>query len=318
MKRIFKYLSGALLALFLVGCGGAAIQNIDNSGTIDNKASLKQVEQAIKKGAMRKNWSTKKIKTGQLEARVNVRGRHVAMVTIDYNRTGYKITYKDSQNLKYNAEKQTIHKSYNKWIATLERNINYELARIGLNPSASNYTPSKHVAPKVVAAKPVTSNYKKVSNADLSGKTIYIKSIVPYSPTSMVATNIKTECTLDKQLSDFIVEFARNNDVKIEVKDNISKNDLELKVQIDNAVSRGGAFRGHNKWVAISGALVKGNVEYYSFKAARLSGGGFWGAYKSSCSVLGRTVQAIGKDTAIWLSSPMDGARLGDTHLIQP
>ena len=51
-------------------------------------------------------------------------------------------------------------------------------------------------------------------------------------------------------------------------------------------------------------------------KGSRLSAptplrGGF-GAGQGSCSVLGRTVRAIGSDIASWLVSPVDGARLGD------
>lgn len=339
MNRFIKYISTFLIALFLVGCGGAAIQNIDNSGTIQKKATLKQVEAAISKGAMRKNWSTKKIKDGQLEARINVRGRHLAVVTIDYTTSGYGISYKDSQNLKYNADKQTIHKSYNKWVATLEQNINYELSQIGVkgvnssnSVSTTASTPQSsvvvvqqpmHGQQVVVVGQPMVnqqvknSNYKKVDDMKIEGKTIYIKSIAPYSPNAMIAENIKAECTIDKQIVDFIVEFGRSNGVNIEVKDNIAPDELELKVEIVNAVSRGGAFRGHSKWAAVDGAIVKGKEMYYSFKAARISGGGFFGAYKSSCSVLGRTVKAMGKDIGTWLGNPMDGAKLGDTYRLR-
>jgi len=63
--------------------------------------------------------------------------------------------------------------------------------------------------------------------------------------------------------------------------------------------------------------LVKGHAKYYTFDAGRLSGGGYFGAYRSSCSVLGRIARALGKDVANWLIHPYDEAMLGDTELIR-
>jgi len=318
MKNFLQYISSVLVILVLAGCGGAAIYNIDNSNTIQDKVSMKQVETAIKKGALRKNWSIKKEKEGLLTARINVRGKHIAIVSIPYTTKGYKIDYKDSQGLNYDASANTIHKNYNKWITHLERNINYELAKIGVNQTSSsirtNPTPQPVVSKTTVTT---NSNLKKAGDLNLEGKTVYIKSIIPYAPMAPVAANIKAECTIDQQLSEFIVASAQEIGVNIVVKDNIEKNDIQLKVEIVDAVSRGGAFRGHNKYVTISGALVQGGKQYQSFKAARISGGGFWGAYKSSCAVLGRTVKALGKDVGMWLANPIDGTKLGDVYLIR-
>jgi hypothetical protein len=40
--------------------------------------------------------------------------------------------------------------------------------------------------------------------------------------------------------------------------------------------------------------------------------GGAFGGFKGSCSVLGRTVKALGKDIAQWLVQPAKGSQLGD------
>ncbi len=40
--------------------------------------------------------------------------------------------------------------------------------------------------------------------------------------------------------------------------------------------------------------------------------GGLFAGFKGSCSVLGRTVKAIGKDIAEWLVNPVLDADLGD------
>lgn len=317
MKKVIHLLLLTTIGLIFFGCKATTIQNIDNSGTIQKKVTMQQVEMAIKKGAMRKNWATKKIQEGLLEATVNVRGKHIAVVDIAYNTKGYKIDYKDSQGLKYDAESNTIHKNYNSWVAHLQRNIDYELAQIGLSSNTTSTVVSPTPVAQVAATPSVASNLKKSGDISLTGKTIYVKSIIPYAATAPIAPNIKAECIIDKQLSEFIVAQAQANGLNVVVKNDIGKNDLELKVEIVDAVSRGGAFRGHNKYVSISGALVQGDKVYQSFRAARISGGGFWGAYKSSCAVLGRTVEALGNDVGLWISSPIDGARLGDTYLIR-
>ena len=55
----------------------------------------------------------------------------------------------------------------------------------------------------------------------MTGKTVYIKSVVPYSRYSRVARNIKTECTLDQKLVDFIIQNSAASGVNIVAKDNI-------------------------------------------------------------------------------------------------
>ena len=69
--------------------------------------------------------------------------------------------------------------------------------------------------------------------------------------------------------------------------------------------------------MVIEGSLIKGGTKYSSFKAARRSGGGFFGGYRSSCSVLAKITKALGQDTASWLVDPYDNAKLGDVQLIR-
>ena len=44
----------------------------------------------------------------------------------------------------------------------------------------------------------------------------------------------------------------------------------------------------------------------------RVSGGGAFGLYKGSCTVLGSTVKVLGRDVSNWLKKPVNGAHLGD------
>lgn len=321
MKKVLSLTTLLIMVMLLAtGCGrGAAVQNIDNSGYIEGKkVSLTKVENAIKKGAMQRGWMVKKIKSGLLEAQNNVRGRHLVVVEIEYSTTGYKIKYKDSENMKYDAQSNTIHPNYNKWIANLERDINYNLSLIGIEGNMSSKEITT-IQPTAATAAPLDkSEYTEASsNVDTQGKTIYIKSVIPYAKNNRIAENIKSECHINQQLAEFIRQYAQERGLTVKYKDDIEPNDLYLNVQIDDAISQGGAFRGHNKFTAISGTLVQGKKSFGSFQAARVSGGGMWGGYKGSCSVLGRTVDTLGKDVATWLYSPINGAKLGDAGYLR-
>jgi hypothetical protein len=312
MKNIFK-ISILLIVgvLFLGGCGRtASVQNIDNSSYLKKSIKLSKMESAIKIAAEKRGWQATKIKKGLIEARIMPRGKHLVVVNIDYNSKGYKISYKNSKNMNYDPATNSIHPNYNKWVSYLQRNINYELENIGMNHAVN----SNYVAKKQKVSK---KHIKKGKHLNLNGKTLYIKPMATYSPNSRVSSKIKTECTLPKAISDSIIQFSKNSGVNIKVKNNIRPNELELKIQIEDAVSSGNAFVGHNKFVDISGSIVKGNTVYYTFDAARRSGGGYFGAYRSSCSVLGRIAKALGKDISYWLSNPYDNAKMGDTELIR-
>jgi len=147
-------------------------------------------------------------------------------------------------------------------------------------------------------------------------KTIYISSAARFAKKSRIALNIKKECNLNNQMMDYLKVYGAKNNINFIVTKNIKSKKNVLHITIDDAVSSGNAFIGHRKFVTISGKLID-QGKRYSFKAARQSGGGFFGAYKSSCAVLGGSVKRLARDTAEWASFPDDGARLGDQYLIR-
>ena len=306
-----------VMGLILGGCGApSVVENIDNSKYLDKSVAKVEVAKAIQRGASRKGWRTKTVSTGLIEANINVRGKYFVSVNINYDSKGYKISYNKSSNLKYNKADNTIHPSYNKWVKILAQNIDYELESIGMKNGDTVLVNGPQKVKKVATSSKL-STFKKGKEVNLEGKTIYIKTMSPYAPNSRVQTNIKQECTLPDALSKDIAKYAAEQGLTVIAKNDIKANEYELQVQIENAVSAGNAAIGHNKFVAISGAIVKGNTQYYSFDAARLSGGGYFGVYRSSCSVLGGIARRLGKDTALWLVNPYDGAELGDTQLIR-
>lgn len=137
---------------------------------------------------------------------------------------------------------------------------------------------------------------------------------IPYKEGSKIALNIRQECQITRQLSEFTQSYGKEQGIDIV---RVPKLDTKgkgrnLLIEITEAISQGNAFIGHRKYTAIEGTLYDGGKKVSGFTAARISGGGFFGAYKGSCSVLGRTVKTLGKDVAAWLKSPIDGAHLGD------
>ncbi|MCF6245005.1 MAG: hypothetical protein L3J43_08200 [Sulfurovum sp.] len=151
----------------------------------------------------------------------------------------------------------------------------------------------------------------------LSGKTVYIQGhSARFSRDSRIANNIKRECVIPRQLVTFIKQAGQKNGINVRVSSSVPTGAYILKVEITDAVSQGNAFIGHNKFTAISGRLSKAGRTIGSFRAARRSGGGFFGGYKSSCAVLARTVKALGEDVSRWMLRPTQGDELGDVGLI--
>ena len=155
------------------------------------------------------------------------------------------------------------------------------------------------------------------ANVSADAKTIYIDSKAIYAG-KQIAQNIKNECTIDSQIMHFIKAYAADNNIRVIVNGKPKANDTVLKISIIDAVSaRGMGYGGHNKYIIIKGKLYKGNKLQSTFTAARRSGGGYFGMYRTSCSVLGSCAKTLGKDTARWLVHPTNNAKLGDIFLIQ-
>lgn len=136
MKRM------GLAALFVcvmfvaaVGCrGGGQIYNVTDAPitTATGKAvTLDQVTKAIVEAGAGLKWSMAVVKPGQIVGTLYIRS-HTAVVDIPYNTKTYSIMYKDSTNLKYDAEKQTIHENYRGWIQNLDNAIKGRLSTLGM------------------------------------------------------------------------------------------------------------------------------------------------------------------------------------------
>ena len=135
MKRIQPVLLFLCVALVAVtGCrGGAEIYNVKDAPVMTatgNSPSLEEVQKAIVSAGAGLNWSMAVAKPGHIVGTLNVRS-HQAVVDIMYNSKTYSIIYKDSTNLKYDAEKKTIHENYRAWIQNLDNAIRSRLTAAG-------------------------------------------------------------------------------------------------------------------------------------------------------------------------------------------
>jgi len=144
-------------------------------------------------------------------------------------------------------------------------------------------------------------------------ETYTVVSPVPFSENSQASRDVKETCTLDIRLPEFIEKAAKRG-VEVVIAGDPGEN-VEGKVlylEIVHVLGTGGGAWSGAKSVTVEGVLKENGEVIGSFTGARYSGGGAFGAMKGTCSILGRCIQAIGKDIATWLREPTMNAMLGN------
>jgi hypothetical protein len=121
----------ALLLAFLLPPDAEArskpIQNVENA-PIPSGLDMKAIGDAIIDGCSTRNWQASLVEAGHMQCTLYIRN-HMAKVDIRYDTEKFSITYADSDNLKYDAEKNRIHRNYNSWVQNLRGDINNELLK---------------------------------------------------------------------------------------------------------------------------------------------------------------------------------------------
>jgi hypothetical protein len=124
----------AIILAALLGCrGGAELYQVKDAPVqtaTGRQATHDQVQKAIIESGASLGWIMFVAKPGEIVGTLNLRS-HTAVVTIPFTSKNYSILYKDSTNLKYNAEKQTIHENYNGWVQRLDNAIRSRITTIG-------------------------------------------------------------------------------------------------------------------------------------------------------------------------------------------
>ena len=124
----------ALLAL--VSCNASSMNrlqpvlNIDKTPVVElgsQPATSLQIRNAIIIAGTSLGWDIVPTTSGHVVGTLNLRS-HQAVIDIIYSDKQYAITYKNSQNLRYDGTK--IHRNYNGWIQNLNKAIKTEILRI--------------------------------------------------------------------------------------------------------------------------------------------------------------------------------------------
>ncbi|MES9943308.1 MAG: hypothetical protein ABW105_02795 [Candidatus Thiodiazotropha sp. 6PLUC1] len=148
-----------------------------------------------------------------------------------------------------------------------------------------------------------------------STSAVSVSKRIAYAAGSGVPDKVKAECVIDTQLPEYIGSFASASDITVVKKDGaVSSKDKGrvLALEISNVIGSGGGAWSGSKSVAVTGELFENGKKIGSFNGRRSSGGGMFGAYKGTCSILDRCVKALGKDIAIWLIDPSMDDRIGE------
>lgn len=149
-------------------------------------------------------------------------------------------------------------------------------------------------------------------SANAMAQSVQMQATVPFAQDNDISDAIKNECELPQRLANYI---KTSSSVPVELVAgplDTGAAGRVLQLEIADAVSMGNAWLGHQKYAKVRGTLYQNGAKVASFKGRRNSMGGAFAGYKGSCSVLDRTIEALGEDIGLWLASPIDGANLGD------
>lgn len=129
---MLKYTKSMLLIYIVIlsttGCSPAKIYDVPKQEVVQ-KVSKNDLYKAIIKTAYLRGWEVKKVEDGLLNA-IYKKPKFSVTVAISYTDNSYDIDYKESEGLMYDEKEQSIHKNYNTWVKTLEREINARLISI--------------------------------------------------------------------------------------------------------------------------------------------------------------------------------------------
>jgi hypothetical protein len=127
IRSALKVLIPAIV-LVVVGCRTVprTMYEVDRAPIVASSAlSMAEVEKAIRAGGASSGWVMTTLGTGNVEGSY-AQSRSRAVVAVTYDTATFSIKYKDSENLRYEGDKISVH--YNGWVQNLERAIRAQLA----------------------------------------------------------------------------------------------------------------------------------------------------------------------------------------------
>lgn len=144
------------------------------------------------------------------------------------------------------------------------------------------------------------------ASASAIGKDISVTSKAGFHDAVVIPEKIKSECTdLGLNFSQSTKKYLEETGWQASLAENVEAmaSGASVKLEINNAMSAGNAFIGHQKSVAITAYLYRDGQLVDTYRGTRNSSGGFGAGFKSSCDVLYRTVNTLGNDVAKWVNT---------------
>jgi len=137
-----------------------------------------------------------------------------------------------------------------------------------------------------------------------SGTGILVIDEIVFAKKSAVRKAVRDECRLPEKLAEFIDEYAAEHYGHVLTNTDLATvpaNTEVLKVKYVEVLGGAGGVWSGGKYISIAGVLKKNEIILGDFKARRTCGGGMFGAYKGTCSIMKGCLKALGKDVAEWL-----------------
>lgn len=127
IQRILVTLTAALCLVTSVDSRASTIENIVDTPIpvkLDgSQRSVEEAREAIIAGCRRRGWTPVVKDDATIKCSILVRAKHYVEVDIPFSASSYSILYADSRLMDYDAEKQRIHRNFNKWIIMLSQTI---------------------------------------------------------------------------------------------------------------------------------------------------------------------------------------------------
>jgi hypothetical protein len=138
-------------------------------------------------------------------------------------------------------------------------------------------------------------------------QTVVLETPVTYAPGSEVVQQVKTECQIEDMLATRVGDVLRKRNKggsgTIAVGADASGSQV-LRLQISHVLGIGGGAWTGPKAITVNAELLEDGKVVRNTKVNRWSIGGFWGAFKGTCSILDRSAIVIAKDMARWVRDP--------------
>jgi hypothetical protein len=145
-------------------------------------------------------------------------------------------------------------------------------------------------------------------------ETIVIDDKVVFAKGSNIKPAVKNECGLENKFANFLEQYISDTGISVvrASSDGAKGVSKRLHVEIDRVAGAGGGGWTGGKMVHAFGTLTENGKVIGSFKVQRSSSGGAFGAFKGTCSLMGRDVKSMARDVSQWITSPTKDARLGE------